>query len=142
MMQTAKKQLYIGVVLLLITILSACSSPVKYLGNSYPSTTDVKIYFNAGDVGKPYEVIGKIYMAIDEDTKDSKIQKLIIDKAKKHGGDAVIMGDMQRVRSGYVSGGTGASTRAGKNSSVSAGGRKTKETNDLTMEIDVLKFKG
>jgi len=140
-MQSTVKQLNIVFVLLLAGFLTSCSSPVKYLGNDYPATTDVKIYFNAKDVGQPYEVMGKIYMAIEEDTKDSKIQKLIIDKAKKHGGDAVIMGDMTRIRSGSISAGGGASTRAGKKSSVSAGGGKTKNTNDLTMEIDVLKYK-
>ena len=140
-MQTLIKQNNIVIVLLLTSILYSCSSPVKYLGNSYPSTMDVKIYFYTKDVGQPYEVIGKIYMDIAEDTKDSKIQKMIIDKAKKHGGDAIIMGDLQRIRSGSVSGGSGVSTRAGKNSSVSAGGRKTKTINNLTMEIEVLKFK-
>ena len=136
-----KNIIKIAVVLQLVFFLVSCSSPVKYLGNSFPETVEVQIFFSANDVGKPYDLIGKIYMSIDEDTKDSKIQSLIIDKAKKHGGDAVIMGDLQRVRSGYTSGGGGASTRAGKNSSISAGGRKTKTTNDITMEIDVLKYK-
>jgi len=140
-MQTVKKQINIVIVLLFVGTLYSCSSPVKYLGNSYSPTTDVKIYFNTKDVGQPYEIIGKIYMDIAEDTKDSKIQKMIIDKAKKHGGDAVIMGNLQRIRSGSVSGGTGVSTRAGKKSSVSAGGGKTKVINNLTMEIDVLMYK-
>lgn len=140
-MQTIKKQINIVFVLLLVGFSYSCSSPVKYLGNEYPATTEVKIYFNSNDVGQPYEVMGKIYMDIAEDTKDSKIQQLIIDKAKKYGGDAVLMGNLQRIRSGSVSGGGGVSTRAGKKSSVSTGGRKTKTINNLTMEIDVLKFK-
>lgn len=124
----------------LLIFLLSCSSPVKYLGNSYPATTNVKIYFNTQDIEKSYETIGKIYLAIAEDTKDSKIQQLIIDKAKSHGGDAVIMHDLNRVRSGSVSGGAGVSTRAGKKSTVGVGSRKTKATNDLTMEVEVIRY--
>ena len=66
---------------------------------------------------------------------------MILNKAKDHGGDAVIMGNLQTVRSGSVSGGAGASTRVGKKSSVGVGSNKSKVTNNLQMQVDVIKFK-
>ena len=122
-------------------LLFSCSSGVKYLGNSYPSTQQVKIYFNKSDIDKSYETIGKIYLDVEEKTKDEKIQNMILNKAKDHGGDAVIMGNLQTVRSGSVTGGAGASTRVGKKSSVGVGSNKSKVTNNLQMEVEVIKFK-
>ena len=122
-------------------VLISCSSGVKYLGNSYPSTQEVKIYFAKSDIDRAYETIGKIYLDVGEKTKDEKIQNMILNKAKDHGGDAVIMGNLQTVRSGSVSGGAGASTRVGKKSSVGVGSNKSKVTNNLQMQVDVIKFK-
>jgi hypothetical protein len=129
------------VIILLSFVFLSCSSGVKYLGNSYPATETVKIYFSKSDIDEPYEMIGKVYLDIEENTKDEKIQNLILNKAKQHGGNAVIMGDLQVVRSGTVSGGSGASTNAGKNVRIGGGAKKTKTTNNLRMEIEVIRFK-
>ena len=138
-----KKFSAVFAVFTLVLLLNSCSSPIKYFGNSYTSTENVKIYFSKADVGQPYEVMGKIYVDIPSDTKDSKIQQMILDKAREHGADAIIMGDLRTVRTGSVSGGGGVSGRAGKKSGVNVGGgaRKTKDTSNITMEIEVLKFK-
>ena len=133
-------RLVYSMLMLGILTLVSCSSPVKYLGNTFPATADVRIYFNKADIKGSYEVIGKIYLAIEENTKDSKIQKLILDKARQHGGQAVIMHDLNRIRSGSISGGAGASTQAGKKSRIGVGSKKTKATNDLTMEVEVIRF--
>lgn len=133
-----KKQilfLFISIALL------SCSSGVKYLGNSYTPTENVKIFFNTSDIDKPYEVIGKVYLDVEENTKDEKIQNMILNKAKEHGGDAVIMGNLQVIRSGSVSGTAGGSTGVGKNSRVGGSTKKTKATNNLRMEIDVIRYK-
>jgi len=127
-------------IILSITLLS-CSSGVKYLGNSYTPTETVKIFFSPADIDKPYEVIGKVYLDVEENTKDEKIQNLILNKAKEHGGEAVIMGDLQVIRSGSVSGTSGGSTGAGKNSRIGGSAKKTKTTNNIRMEIEVIKYK-
>jgi hypothetical protein len=125
----------------LLLALSSCSSGVKYLGNKYPETENVKIFFSAADVDKPYEVIGKVYLDVEESTKDEKIQNMILNKAKANGGNAVIMGDLNVVRSGSVSGGTGASTRVGKKATIGGGTSKSKTTNNLRMEVTVIRYK-
>lgn len=125
---------------IILLLISSCSSGVKYLGNTYPETENVKIYFSKTDIKKPFEVIGKVYLNVEESTKDEKIQKLILDKAKAHGGEAVIMGDLNIVRSGTVSGGGGASTRVGKGTTVGGGSKKSKNTNDVRMEVEVIRF--
>lgn len=128
-------------ILFISLALISCSSGVKYLGNSYPVTENVKIYFSKADIDKPFEVIGKVYLDVEEKTKDEKIQNMILNKAREHGGDAVILGDLQVVRSGSVSGTTGGSTGAGKKSRIGGSAKKTKTTNNLRMEIEVIKYK-
>ena len=125
--------------LLTLTLISACSSGVKYLGNSYPSTQNVKIYFSKADIDQPFELIGKVYLDVEEKTKDEKIQNMILNKAKQHGGDAVIMGDLNVVRSGSVTGGSGVSTGSGK-TRVFGGAKKNKTTNNLRMEVEVIRY--
>ena len=130
-----------SLLLLISVLLISCSSGVKYLGNSYTPTQEVKIYFSKGDIDKPYEVIGKVYLDVEEKTKDEKIQNMILNKARENGGDGVILGDLKVVRSGSVSGGGGASTKVGKKSSVSGGSRKSKDTNNIRIESEVIRFK-
>lgn len=122
-------------------LLLSCSSGVKYLGNKYPETEMVKIYFSKADVPKAYEVIGKVYLDVEESTKDEKIQNMILNKAKANGGDAVIMGDLNVVRSGSVTGSTGGTARVGKRGTIGGGTKKSKTTNDLRMEVEVIRFK-
>ena len=128
-------------IFILIPLLYSCSSGVKYLGNSYAATQEVKIYFNKADIENPFELIGKVYLDVDEGTKDEKIQNMILNKARANGGDAVIMGDLQVVRSGSVTGGGGASAQTNKKIRIGGGAKKNKTTNNLRMEIDVIKFK-
>lgn len=125
----------------LTLLLVSCSSGVKYLGNSYPETQDVKIYFSKADIPKAYEVIGKVYLDVDEKTKDEKIQNMILNKARANGGNAVIMGNLNVVRSGSVTGASGGTARVGKRGTIGGGTKKSKTTNDLRMEIDVIRYK-
>ena len=125
---------------LLPLFLLSCNSGVKYLGNEYPATQEVFIFFNKADIDKPYALIGKVYLDVDENTKDEKIQNMILNKAREKGGNAVIMGDLNVIRSGTVTGGAGASTRVGKNSSVGGGSKKSKTTNNLRMEVEVIRY--
>lgn len=62
------------------------------MGSSYPPTTNVDVYYSAHDVKKGYEVIGK---ASDTGGNLQKVQKEILDEAKKRGADGVIYSDMQ-----------------------------------------------
>lgn len=124
-----------------VLVLLSCSSGVKYLGNKYPETQEVKIYFSKADVPKAYEVIGKVYLDVEESTKDEKIQNMILNKAKANGGDAVIMGNLNVVRSGSVTGSSGGTARVGKSGTIGGGTKKSKTTNDLRMEVEVIRFK-
>lgn len=129
------------IVFLLPLFLISCSSGVKYLGNSYPATQEVFIFFNKADIIKPYDLIGKVYLDVEESTKDEKIQNMILNKARENGGDAVIMGDLNVVRSGTVTGATGASGNAGNGIRVGGGTKKSKTTNNLRMEVEVIRYK-
>ncbi len=69
---------------------TGCGPAVEYVGRTLPQTTNVDVYFNANDVQKQYEVIGKVDGQAWELTNFQKIQDKIVEEAKKRGADGVI----------------------------------------------------
>ena len=121
--------------------LTGCSNKFKYFGNTYEPTKNVKIYFREGDIDQPFEVMGKLYASFKTDTRDSKVQRKIMDKVKQHGGDAAVFGDMSVHVAGSVTSGSGAATQAGNKSVVGGSVSTTKNLEKDEMEITVIKFK-
>jgi len=131
------------VILALTMVLTSCGNQFKYFGNDYPETYDAKIYFREADINQDFEIIGKLYCDFKVNTKDSKIQKKIMDKVKKHGGDGALFGDMAVNTVGSVTSSVGASKRFGKKNGTRVGGSLSKSKDQLKdeMVITVIKFK-
>lgn len=121
--------------------LSGCSNKFKYFGNTYEPTQNVKVYFREGDIDQPFEVMGKLYASFKTDTRDSKVQRKIMDKVKQHGGDAAVFGEMSVHVAGSVTSGSGVATQVGKKSTIGGGASTTKNLEKDEMEITVIKFK-
>lgn len=85
----------LNALLLLIFVISSCSPSIQYMGRSYPPTSNVDIYFNAADVKKSYEVMGKVDGKAWPLSDYSKIQESIVAEAKKKGADGVIITGMK-----------------------------------------------
>ena len=73
-------------------LFAACGPSVQYIGRTYPPTQNVDIYFNASDITKQYEVIGKVNGYAS--AKFDAIQNKIIKEAKQKGADGVIFTGM------------------------------------------------
>ena len=69
-----------------------CLPPMRYMGKSYPATSNVDIYYSPHDVKKEYEVMGKVS---NVGGKLQKIQNGILIEAQKRGADGIIYYDMQ-----------------------------------------------
>lgn len=135
---------YLGLLsatLLLSVAFTGCANKYKYFGNTYEPTQNAKIYFREGDIDQPYEVMGKLYASFKTDTRDSKVQRKIMDKVKQHGGDAAVFGEMSIHVAGSVTSGAGVATQTGKKSSVGGGSSTTRNLEKDEMEITVIKFK-
>jgi len=68
-------------------LLSSCSIP-SYLGDKYPSTDKVDVYYSAHDIKRPYKVIGHMSYT-NSGTKQDK--SAFIAYGKKIGADAIII---------------------------------------------------
>jgi|TARA_B110000014_G_scaffold19432_1_gene12583 hypothetical protein len=128
-------------ILTMVLVLSSCANKFKYFGNDYPETQNAKIYFREADIEKKFEVIGKLYCDFKVNTKDSKVQRIIMDKVKKHGGDGAIFGNLYVNSVGSVSSTVGGSKGFGKRSRVGGSVTSSKDKQKDQMEITVIKFK-
>ncbi|MBS1501493.1 MAG: hypothetical protein JST32_05495, partial [Bacteroidetes bacterium] len=67
-------------------LLSSCM--VTYVGDKYPASTAVDVFYAAHDVTKPYKVIG--HMTYPNSGKKS-VKAKFIDYAKSIGADAIVI---------------------------------------------------
>lgn len=72
---------------------SGCVS-VNYVGQSYPPTTSVDIYYDAADITRPYSVMGRAQAIADEGTNSREFEQGLRKEAMSHGADAVLVEGM------------------------------------------------
>jgi len=75
--------------LLLLTI-SACAR-VNYIGNSYPPTQRVEIFFEEEKIEDSYELIGK---AVASSRNDEQGRNALLKRAREEGADAILIEDL------------------------------------------------
>ena len=89
----------IVLILSMILFVSACGSDVDvdYLGNSYPPTSRVDVYFSEGDITEDYLVMG--HATVDGGDAE-ELQEKLIEKARERGADGIIFEGLDRVKTG------------------------------------------
>jgi hypothetical protein len=98
--KTMKKAFLFTIILLL---LGGCTQ-IDYVGKEYSPTDNVDIYFNEKDIGRDYTVMGQVLATSDYYfVSAEKMQKKIIEQAKKKGADGVIITELVRYQSGESS---------------------------------------
>ena len=85
--------------LLMVLFVSACGSDddVDYLGNSYPPTSHVDVYFSEDDIAEGYLVMG--HATVDGGDAEA-LQEKLIEKARESGADGIIFEEFDRVETG------------------------------------------
>ncbi len=84
---------------ILLVFLSGCAS-ISYLGDTYPPTAHVDLFFSENDVEKEYRVIGRMEATADADEllySTDKFTQAILKKAAEKGADAVVILDFGKV---------------------------------------------
>jgi hypothetical protein len=84
---------FLGASLLLL----GCASSFQYVGKSYPSTSQVDIFFNTKDVKKAFEVMGTINGTIGQSADFNQTMEKVRKEARKQGADAVIIEGIELV---------------------------------------------
>lgn len=78
--------------LLLLFLLMSCGTHINYLGDTYPPTHEIRMYFDESDIEHPYRVIGYLKNEIGEflvDDMDIVIEKMK-EKAMSIGADGLL----------------------------------------------------
>lgn len=87
----------LSVVLLLA--LAACTK-IDYVGEEYPPTQQVDMFFSETDIHVDYKVMGHLIATADDYVSSGKMQKKIMEEARKKGADAVVILGLDRYQSG------------------------------------------
>ena len=87
-------------ILSMILFVTGCGGDnvdIDYLGDSYPPTSHVDVYFSEDDVTEGYLVIG--HATADGGTTEA-LQEELIEKARESGADGIIFEGFDRVETG------------------------------------------
>jgi hypothetical protein len=83
--------------LVAMTFFASCGVRISYLGSSLAPTKHVDVYVEASAIKKPYTIIGKGYPANFAYgaliNTPGKLQKKVVETARKKGADAVLFQD-------------------------------------------------
>jgi hypothetical protein len=96
-----KKRLWIPVALCL---LAGCAS-INYMGDSYPPTQHVDLFFSENDIQKEYKIIGRMEATADADEiiySSEKFTETILKKAREKGADGIVIQDFGNVMTGMT----------------------------------------
>jgi len=90
---------YLAIVIGVLLCLSACTK-IDYIGEEYPPTTHVDLFFDMEDVTREHKVMGHLIATADDAVSTEKMQKKMIKKAKEKGADAVVIMEFDKYQSG------------------------------------------
>jgi hypothetical protein len=79
--------------------LVACAGcvSVDYVGKSFPPTSHVDVYLAAGDVRRPYQVIGDARAQVEAlpfTSPGQQLQEKLLAEARSRGADGIILGQL------------------------------------------------
>ena len=119
--------------------LTACTK-IDYVGQEYPPTTHVDLYFSLDDIEKEYEVMGHLVATADEMVSAEKMQEDMLKKAREKGADAIVILGLER----YAAGGSSTYTETRskeKNKETTIGKTTTSSEEKKEIRATLLKYK-
>jgi len=87
-------------VLLPILIVIASCTKIDYVGEEYPPTDHVDIYFSMADAPAGCRVMGYIVASAPDMVSAEKMQKKMMEKARAKGADGLVIEGIQRYQAG------------------------------------------
>jgi hypothetical protein len=85
--------------LALAALLAGCAT-IDYVGESYPPTPQVDVYYSEENVPREYTVIGEVIATGDALVSTGKMQEKIRKEAMKNGAHAVVLTSLEKYQSG------------------------------------------
>ena len=125
--------------LLLLLIISGCTK-IDYIGEEYPPTSNVELFFDEDDIEYDYKIMGQLVATAGDFISSEKMLEDIKKKAMEKGADGVIIIGMDR----YVSGETTTykeTTKEKKNKTVTTGTTTTSAEEKKEIIATFIKYK-
>jgi hypothetical protein len=85
--------------LVIIVLVIGCTK-IDYVGEEYPPTSHADLFFSMDDVERDYKIMGHVVATAQDIVGAGKMQKKIMEEARKKGADAVVILGMERYQSG------------------------------------------
>ena len=86
--------------LALLVLFSAACAKIDYIGQSYPPTTHVDLYFSEQDIREDYQVMGHVIAQAHEGISTESLQKKLEAKAREAGADGIVIHGFDRIQTG------------------------------------------
>jgi hypothetical protein len=77
--------------LLLILSLVSCSPLIHYVGDKYPPTSTVDVYYSVKDISRDYTIMGRMTREL---IRGDQEKKEMIEEAKRKGAEGIIFYDL------------------------------------------------
>ena len=91
---------YTASLLALFVLFIAACAKIDYIGQSYPPTTYVDLYFSEQDIRQDYQVMGHVIAQANEGISVERLQKKLEEKARKEGADGIVIHGFDRIQTG------------------------------------------
>ena len=86
--------------LVLSVLFVAACAKIDYIGQSYPPTTHVDLYFSDADIREDYQVMGHVIAQANEGISIENLQKQLETKAREKGADGIVIHGFDRIQTG------------------------------------------
>jgi hypothetical protein len=117
--------------LIMIVFVAGCTK-IDYVGEEYPPTAQVDLFFTMDDVERDYKIMGHVVASADDLVSAGKMQEKIMEKARQKGADAVVILGLERYRAGETTSYTETtSTKGTKSSTTSSSDTSVKEKKEI-----------
>ena len=127
--------------LLIVGLLLAvgCTN-IKYIGESYPPTTHVDVFFSEDNIERNYKVMGHADATAPEYVDVEKMMEKIKEKAMEKGADAVVVLGLDE---NIVSESTywNSETKVDKNKTTESGSQTTSMTKENEIRVLFIKYR-
>ena len=88
-----------SLLLLLVLFVAACAK-IDYLGQSYPPTAHVDLYFSEADIREGYQVMGHVIAQAGTGISIERLQTKLEAKAREKGADGIVIHGFDRIQTG------------------------------------------
>jgi hypothetical protein len=123
-----------------VLLLAIGCTNIKYIGDSYPATTRVDVFFSEEDVEYEYRVIGHAVTTAPEYVDTDAMMKKIKEKAMEKGADAIIVLGFDENVVGQSTE-WGSETKTDKNKTTETGYEKSSTTKENEIRVLFVRYR-